>query len=76
MRVALELSMLPRALLMNNDAIVKYIAVPSRLNEYPVGTTIPTTGRDTPRCSSFAINRGSAVSEEDVATISRYYCRR
>ena len=71
-----QVSGMPRALLMNSDAIVRYIAVPSRLNEYPVGTTIPTTGRETPRCSIFAMSRGSAVSDDEVATISRYSWRR
>ena len=48
------------------------MAVPSRLNEYPVGTVMPTTGLDTPRCSILAIRRGRAASDEEVLTISRY----
>ena len=47
------------------------MAVPSRLNEYPVGTTTPTVERETPRCSILAISRGSADSEDDVDTIRR-----
>ena len=34
--------------------------MPSRLNEYPVGTVMPTTGFETPRCSILAMRRGSA----------------
>ena len=37
-----------------------------------MGTVTPTTGLDTPRCSIFAIRRGSAASEEEVEKISRY----
>ena len=33
---------------------------------------MPTTGLATPRCSIFAMRRGSADSDEDVPTISRY----
>ena len=47
------------------------MAVPSRLNEYPVGTVIPTTGLETPKCSILAISRGSAVSDDEEDTISR-----
>jgi hypothetical protein len=44
---------------------------PVEVEEYPVGTTIPATGWLTPACSILAISRGSAVSDEDVARISR-----
>src|SRR5712692_2966769 len=45
--------------------------VPSRLNEYPVGTTRPTTGFAQPRYSSFAISRGRADSDEEVPSTMR-----
>ena len=48
------------------------MAVPSRLNEYPVGIVIPATDLDTPTCSIFAMRRGSATSLDDVETMSRY----
>jgi hypothetical protein len=48
------------------------MAVPSRLNEYPVGTTIPTVVGCTPACCILAISRGSADFDDDVATINRY----
>ena len=37
---------------------------------------MPTTGLETPRCSIFTISRGRAVSEDEVATMSRYSWRR
>ena len=40
--------------------------VPSRLNEYPAGTTRPTTGFEQPRVSILAISPGNAVSEDEV----------
>ena len=40
--------------------------VPSKLNEYPVGTTRPTTDLLQPIFSSFVIRLGKAASEEDV----------
>ena len=40
--------------------------VPSRLNEYPDGTTRPTTERWHPSFSSLSISRGSTDSDEDV----------
>src|SRR4029450_9514219 len=40
--------------------------VPSRLNEYPVGMTSPTTDSLHPRFSSLLIMRGNTDSEEDV----------
>ena len=43
--------------------------VPSRLNEYPVGMTMPTVWRDAPAASSFASSRGSTVSDDDVPTM-------
>ena len=46
--------------------------MPSRLKEYPVGTVMPTTGFETPRCSILAMSRGSADSDDEVPTISRY----
>ena len=46
--------------------------MPSRLNEYPVGTVMPTTGFETPRCSILAMRRGSAASDDEVPTMSRY----
>ena len=36
-----------------------------------MGTTMPTTGLQTPACSIFAMRRGSAVSEDEVETMSR-----
>ncbi len=33
---------------------------------------MPTTGREMPRCSILATSRGSADSEDEVETISRY----
>jgi len=45
--------------------------VPSRLNEYPVGTTSPTTDLEQPSRSSFSISEGSALSDDEVpSTIS------
>src|SRR5437870_3781145 len=40
--------------------------VPSRLNEYPEGTTRPTTDFEQPSSSSFRISPGRAGSEEEV----------
>ena len=40
--------------------------MPSRLNEYPVGMTIPTTPREQPSRSSFSIMRGSTDSDDEV----------
>ena len=37
-----------------------------------MGTTTPTTGLETPRCSILAISRGSAASDDEVEKISRY----
>ena len=45
--------------------------VPSRLKEYPVGTTSPTTERLHPACSSLRISDGSADSEELVPSTSQ-----
>ena len=45
--------------------------VPSRLNEYPVGSTMLTVERDAPADSSLASRRGSTVSDEDVPTMMR-----
>ena len=42
------------------------MAVPSRLNEYPVGSTSPTTPRLQPSRSSFISSRGSTGSLEEV----------
>src|SRR5215207_9585879 len=39
--------------------------VPSRLNEYPVGSTTPTLWRDAPARSSLTSIRGSTVSDDD-----------
>ena len=44
--------------------------VPSRLKEYPVGTTSPTTDFEAPSRSSFSISWGSALSEDDVPNTS------
>ncbi|SLJ82254.1 Uncharacterised protein [Mycobacteroides abscessus subsp. abscessus] len=37
-----------------------------------MGTTTPTVVRCTPRCSILAISRGSADSDDEVPTMSRY----
>jgi hypothetical protein len=52
-------------------AIVRYTAEPARLNEYPVGTTSPTTVRRSPRFSSLAIKRGIAISADVVPMIRK-----
>ena len=45
--------------------------VPSKLKEYPVGTTNPTTDLEQPIFSNLFIREGIAGSEEEVAnTIS------
>ena len=45
--------------------------VPSRLNEYPDGTTSPTTDFEQPSRSSFCINGTSADSDDEVpSTVS------
>src|SRR2546421_4145609 len=41
-------------------------ATPSRLNEYPVGTTSPTTLRLQPKPSSRPMSCGRTLSDEDV----------
>ena len=45
--------------------------MPSRLKEYPVGTTTPTVDWSTPAWPILAISRGRADSEDEVETISR-----
>ena len=45
--------------------------VPSRLNEYPVGITSPTTEVSQPRFSILAIMRGSTDSEDEVPSTMR-----
>ena len=47
-------------------AMERYMDVPSRLNEYPVGITSPTTGLEQPNFSIFNIILGSTDSDEDV----------
>jgi hypothetical protein len=48
--------------------------VPSKLKEYPAGTTKPTTDLWQPICSNFSINDGNAASEEEVPnTISNSF---
>jgi hypothetical protein len=44
----------------------RYIVVPSRLKEYPAGTTRPTTDFVHPILSSFSISDGSPASDEEV----------
>ena len=41
--------------------------MPSKLKEYPVGTTKPTTDLLQPIASNFFINEGNADSDDDVA---------
>src|SRR3954453_20565054 len=43
--------------------------VPSRLTEYPVGSTTPTVCLDAPALCSLASSRGSTVSEDEVPTM-------
>src|SRR3954447_4784397 len=43
--------------------------VPSRLNEYPVGSTTPTVCLEAPASWSLASSRGSTVSDDDVPTM-------
>ena len=40
--------------------------VPSKLKEYPAGTTRPTTDLEQPIFSNFFINDGKAASDEEV----------
>ena len=49
--------------------------MPSRLNEYPVGITRPTTGFEHPRFSILTIIRGSTDSDEDVPRTIRISSR-
>src|ERR1035441_1310990 len=46
------------------------MAVPSRLKEYPEGTTRPTTDFEQPNRSSLTMMRGKATSEEEGPSTS------
>src|SRR6476469_9620932 len=70
---------IPMAWAINIAQITWHMHVPSRLNEYPIGTTNPTTCSEQPAYSSFLISEGSAVSEDVVArttNISSFKYRR
>src|SRR6185437_5364175 len=51
----------------NTTTVAKYRHVPSRLNEYPVGITNPTTDSSHPSSRSLCISRGNTVSVDVVA---------
>src|ERR1700733_4886995 len=51
----------------NTTTVARYRQVPSRLNEYPVGTTRPTTVSSQPSARILRITCGSTVSVEVVA---------
>src|SRR5690606_29114049 len=56
----------PKACVRKITAIERYIEVPSRLKEYPVGMTRPITDREQPKRSIFCIIKGSTDSEDEV----------